>query len=490
MAGSTCVFVVLMLTNIILINSQDNGIDSPWSWLTTMSPGVSEELDGDTEDQGPINEETAGREDQEPIIPEETAGATDQGLTSKASSVEASTRMMISETWTEDMFSGVTRSTTQLFQLKMKTKSGHNSCSFFYFISIGVLPVVISFFGLIGNSLCILVFWPDRNKSASTVLLLQLAVIDTAVLIIWSVMLMTTALAYYGDAPPGLSRRYPYIYKYGWGTANMIQMISIYLIVYITAQRYVAVCHPHKMQVVGSVRMAWLQLAILIAVSILVNIPRLMEVYIVVLEDGRVITKDTELGANDDYLFWYKGIAFNVIQCIIPVGLLIFFTVALIRELGKSKIKVKVTVGPAPPSAISGPTGTTGTAPAPTEKPKVAKGSGAGKDDVTFALIVVDIVFILCQLLNPLRRLTDFLIPRENRGCGTAYTYWNGLSGVGIFLNSATNFLIFCMCGKGFRTLVIQRLSRKMASVRPGSKATEHVNTSQWTHGTDGARGK
>ena len=216
MAGSTCVFVVLMLTNIILINSQDNGIDFPWSWLTTMSPGASEELDGDTEDQGSINEETMGiQADQGPIIPEETASGADQGVTSRDRSVEASTGMMISGTWTEDMFTGVTGSTTELFQLKMKDKSGQNSCSLFYLIVIGYLPSIISFFGLIGNSLCILVFWPDRNKSASTVLLLQLGVINTAVLIIWSVMLMTTAMAYYSDAPPGLQRIYPYMYQYG-----------------------------------------------------------------------------------------------------------------------------------------------------------------------------------------------------------------------------------------------------------------------------------
>ena len=477
MAGSTCVFVVFMLTNVILINSQDNRIDFPWSWLTTMSPGASEELDRDTEDHRPINEETAGQTHQEPLTPEKSASAGNQGLTNRDSSVEASTRMMISGTWTEDMFSGVTDSTTQLFQLKIKTQNGRNSCNLDNVFVFGVLFLVISFFGLISNSLCILVFWPDRNKSASTVLLLQLAVIDTGVLIIWSVMLMTNVMAIHSDAPAGLLRRYPYIYKYGWGMSNMIQMISVYLIVYITAQRYVAVCHPHKMRVLGSVRMAWLQLAVLVSVSILFNIPRVLEVYVVVREDGRVGLRNTELRANNDYLLWYKNIAFYVIQFILPVGLLIFFTLALIRKLRKPKIKGKVTVGHAAPSAISGPTitrTTTDTAPGPTGKPKATKGSGA--DDVTFALIVVDIVFILCQLLNPLRRLTDFFVPKENQGCGTPYTYWRALSPVGVFLNSATNFLIFCVCGKGFRSLVIQRLSRKKSSVGPGSKATEQVN--------------
>ena len=489
MAGSTCVFVVLMLTNLILINSQNNGINSPLLWFTTMSPGASEELDRDTEDHGPINEETPGRAHQEPMAPKESASAVDHGPTSTDSSVEASNKIMI--LGAEDMFSGMTGSTTQLFQLKIKTQNGRNSCNLNNLIVFGVLFLVISFFGLIGNSICMLVFWPDRNKSASTVLLLQLAVIDTVVLIIWSVILMTSAMAYHSDATPSLLRSHSYIYKYGWGMANTIQMISAYLIVYITAQRYVAVCHPHKMRVLGSVRMAWLQLAVLIPVSILFNIPRPMEVYVFVGEDGRVGLRNTELGANDDYLLWYKGIAFYVIQFILPVGLLIFFTVALIRKLRNSKIKVKSTVDPAPSSAISGPTGTTtNTAPPRTQKPKATKGSGAGKDDVTFAVIVVDIVFILCQLLNPLRRLTDFFVPKENQGCGTAYIYWRALSPVGIFFNSATNFLIFCICGKGFRSLVIQRLSRKKASVGPGSKATEQVNTSQWTHGTDGAQGK
>ena len=216
MAGSTCVSVVLMLTNLILINSQDNGVDSPWPWFTTMSPGASE-LDRDAEDQGPINDETAGQADQGPMTPKESASAVDQDLTSRDSSVESSTRMMISGTWTEDMFSGVTESTTQLFQLKIKTQNGQNCCNLDNFIVFSVLCLVISFFGLIGNSLCMLVFWPDRNKSASTVLLLQLAVTDTAVLFIWSLMSMTSVMAYHSDAPASLLRRYPYIYKYGWG---------------------------------------------------------------------------------------------------------------------------------------------------------------------------------------------------------------------------------------------------------------------------------
>ena len=453
--------MLVMLTNIILINSQDKleATHAPflWTWITDrttgMIPDFTERFHGEqSQDQGPL-------------ITEEMASIKDQG---------AVTDVMSSAAWTEENF--VTR---KLFAVARQPPRGDAQCQLYGFMMLGPVPIIISLFGVIGNSLCIVVFWPDRKKSATTLLLLQLAVIDTLVLVIWSFCLMVYAMIFYMKSPLDTAiKLYPYVKKYGWAIGNMIQMIACWLIVYITVQRYVAVCHPHKMRLVGSTRMAWVQLAVLVTVSILFNIPRLMEVDIVVRED-RVGVVDTEIVSNEAYILYYQGIAYYMIQFVIPVTLLVFFTVSLSRQLIKSTMKVKIQPNPHQLSATPGASNTAASAKiaAPGGSKDQASKGQASKDDVILAVIVVDIVFIFCQLLNPIRRIAVNLVPADQQACGTPYYYFSPLTGMGIILNSAVNFLIFCLFGKGFRGKVFQRLCPRKAAVNPvNSVDTKQTN--------------
>ena len=438
-------YLLVLLGNIILINSQDeldaSHVTSLWTWMTSRKPGSMEGFNTEqSKDRGVlISEEMASTKDQGAVT----------GVTSSAVSIE-------------DSF------VTELVDLKREPQGAIGQCQMYAFIILGPVPITISVIGVIGNSLCILVFWNDRKKSATMLLLLQLAVIDTLVLVIWSFLLINFAMMFYMTSPPAVAlAMYPYVQKYGWGIGNIIQMIACWLIVYITIQRYVAVCHPHKMQLVGSTQMAWAQLTVLAIVSILFNIPRLMEVNFVV-RNGRLWVEKLQIFKSDAYIIYYKGMAYYMIQFVIPVSLLIFFTASLSRQLRKSKMKAKGKTTVAQPSAISG---------APTTAPSATNAvSSASKEnksqtsnDVTLALVVVDVVFIICQLINPLRRMTEYLVPKDQQECPKPYYYFSLLGASGIIVNSAVNFFIFCMFGKGFRSQVVQRLCRRKGTVQPAS---------------------
>ncbi|KAK2140303.1 hypothetical protein LSH36_1401g00009 [Paralvinella palmiformis] len=59
------------------------------------------------------------------------------------------------------------------------------------------------------------------------------------------------------------------------------------------------------------------------------------------------------------------------------------------------------------------------------------------RNDLTFSLVIVVLVFILCQLSNPLRRLLYVIYGPYHIGCGTVYFYFNSWSTTSVKFNSA-----------------------------------------------------
>ena len=76
-------------------------------------------------------------------------------------------------------------------------------------------------------------------------------------------------------------------------------------------------------------------------------------------------------------------------------------------------------------------------------------------DDVTPAFVCVIVVFMVCQLFNPLRRFLTHIIDPKDQGCWSFLYIINPISGLGIMVNSAANFVIFVLVAKGFRNQFI-----------------------------------
>ena len=461
MAGTLAGLAILVLSNCVLSNSQDQvtTTQSPRLWkgiISTLSPLLTNENHVDP------TENSAAR-----ITDDFTSMAPNHQTTMIADDNtrnQEATGTMTSE----GSMSTVPETTVSTTTIKTFER-GRTSCTAYIFAMLGVMPVLVCAAGLLGNAVCIVVFWGDRNKSATHTLLLQVAVCDTAVLITWPVMLMSQVVYFYSDhSDQNFLNAFPYMRKYGWGIANVAQMVACWLIVVITAQRYIAVCHPHKMRFLGKPRVAWIIFAIILAICIPFNLMRWLE-YDVVVKDGKTVMTFSSIGANASYQIYFKGVAYYFLIFIAPVTLLLFFTVALILQLRQSKMKVTAQAQPS-----------TNPATASTDaKPKKGK-QQTSTDEITFALIVVDIVFIICQTFNPLRRLLDFL-EIDYRSCWSAYSYFRPLTGMFIVFNSAINFVVFCLCAKGFRSQVFERVCGKLK--KGGNESVNSVSTKQTTAG-------
>ena len=77
---------------------------------------------------------------------------------------------------------------------------------------------------------------------------------------------------------------------------------------------------------------------------------------------------------------------------------------------------------------------------------------------------------------DPLRRLLYVIYGPYHIGCGTVYFYFGSVSVMLVNFNSACNFFIFCLCSPGFRRKLNQMFSRSGRVEPIGLSAT--VNNS------------
>lgn len=101
-------------------------------------------------------------------------------------------------------------------------------------------------FGIAGNLVSLVVLGRDRSIRRTTGLLLRaLAVADTAYLI--SCLFIQTGKEIYEstDWPlPVFRRIWPYVEPYMWPFASIAQTGNVWVLVAVTADRYVAICRP------------------------------------------------------------------------------------------------------------------------------------------------------------------------------------------------------------------------------------------------------
>src|SRR5688572_14968765 len=101
-------------------------------------------------------------------------------------------------------------------------------------------------FGLSGNILSIAVLGRDRSIRRTTGFLLQmLALSDTTYLIACFFYQTLNAVEELTDwMPPEVARRWTYVEPFIWPFASIAQTSTVWLVLVVTADRYVAICSP------------------------------------------------------------------------------------------------------------------------------------------------------------------------------------------------------------------------------------------------------
>ena len=98
---------------------------------------------------------------------------------------------------------------------------------------------------------------------------------------------------------------------------------------------------------------------------------------------------------------------------------------------------------------------------------------------LNISLIVVVIVFIICHLFNPIRRVLDILVPIGTPFCSDFQAYIIPFVVVATNFNSAINFVIYTLCGRRFRRILFSMFRRGSKSkVRPVTEYSLEAGTS------------
>ena len=303
MAWEMCTLVVFLFSNLLCQERVGVAHASalPWVSQTGVTEGLHMDelqLITDQDEERLLEDEPLQNKEGREITDDMTKGLRRMPRDTATEVTGETTSWDISSLWTKNSVIGTATESSLRDEPREHTAKDRTnySCETYNLFALFVVPVVLSIGGLIGNTLCALVFWAERQKSSSSVLLLQQAIVDSLVLITWSINLLAWLAQYYGkDSPYWLYTASVYMRKYGSALCNVVHMVPVWLMVSITALRYVAVCHPLKMRVLSSVKVAWIQFGILVVVSWIFSVPKFFEVDIVTLEDGRIKAVNTLL---------------------------------------------------------------------------------------------------------------------------------------------------------------------------------------------------
>ena len=157
--------------------------------------------------------------------------------------------------------------------------------------------------------------------------------------------------------------------------ASSLHMQTVWVVVLVTLQRYMAICHPHQAKRWASIKATRYQVIGIVLFTCLFYWPIRPFQRSVYYNEAkeRYEANWTDLGASFSYRVGYMVIAYYLLGYVIPLSILVFTTYKLVRSLKELRDR----------------------------KVEMTSGKGGGKDEVTLSLVTVVIVFTTCQLTNP-----------------------------------------------------------------------------------------
>jgi hypothetical protein len=195
--------------------------------------------------------------------------------------------------------------------------------------------------------------------------------------------------------------------------------------------------------------------------SVIFNIPRFFNNYAVTLPDGSSsLLLVTNVGANATFQILYAGVLYYLVIYAMPFVSLIWMTYRLISSLHQFYARreqvtnVRRAENDLTKTLIEHNSflrwGHTQSIDYVPERP----------GSVTKTLIVVVLVFMVCQVLNPIRRFLVVVLPSTSQSCGSFFFYFSGVSTVSITVESSVHFFIYNLCNRHFRKKLRSKLGR------------------------------
>ena len=285
------------------------------------------------------------------------------------------------------------------------------------------IPMCI--FGLIGNIISIFV-WKKINKKRSEsgksagIYLIALAICDSGLLLFF---LMTESFL---QIDPTLNKNLRYIqfHSYvGFPFYFFFIVSSIWMVICVTMNRFIAVVYPHKAQDWNSLRVTYIIITATLLFSFCINIPHFFNLY-PKYKDGIYSEASTKYGASMTafyYDFWTHCMAL----VLIPWVTIFCLNIAIIRKL-KYREKLQSNI----------------------------KGESKRERQTTVILLVISVSFLVFLIWQCITQCFWMLKDGQNSKSGSVWFYVDSayaFARLGVVINSSINFVLYCLTGSMFR---------------------------------------
>ncbi|KAI6190188.1 FMRFamide receptor [Aphelenchoides bicaudatus] len=287
--------------------------------------------------------------------------------------------------------------------------------------------------GILGNLLSLTLFL--RHSSSVNVLLSALAFVDLCLLLFAIPVFVVPNLDIWteDDTAGGITQPtyLAYILKFVYPVNLIFQTCSIYVMVLITAERYIAVSKPLQVHIYCTARTSRRALLIIASLATIYNAPRFFE-YSISYSSGATYY-ERNLRDNPTYVIGYFTIAYLITHFVFPFGLILVLNCYVIRKiLQLRKERLSLT------------------------RQQIREQS------TTLMLLIVTFVFAGCNTLPFLLNLAECVKPDlfSDENTSTIAFQLNDLSTLLVVLNSSTTFIIYLIFSAKYRHTAAKILSR------------------------------
>ena len=219
------------------------------------------------------------------------------------------------EAFTSTMLSGGEASVRRAGGRPGFVPESSEACDLYSLFTRIILMVVLVVLGLTGNAVTIRVLWGEKQRSSTIFLLFCLAIADSSVLLWFGCVAIPPAVLRYIDLDIEALNYQNTIRAYILAFGNMVRMVSIWLTVVVTWQRYLSVCRPYQVTKFGSLRTTKLQTLAVLGVAFLFNFPKFFEYRLSTnpRRPGQSVLVGTQLGESAVYQVLYDIVLYYLL---------------------------------------------------------------------------------------------------------------------------------------------------------------------------------
>ncbi|XP_076373327.1 FMRFamide receptor-like [Tachypleus tridentatus] len=286
-----------------------------------------------------------------------------------------------------------------------------------------VLVPIISFVGVVGNLVTIVIMTRRQMSSSTNKYLAGLAVFD----MLYLLCIFILSIAHY----PGLTDPHHINYWRFWPYALLLtdasSNTSVWLTVSFTVERYIAVCHPIKGKVYCTESRAKKVVIIIAFICCCLTLPTPFEWTVVEVTDpqtNKTLVKPTfsEFGMNVLYKNIYYWLCVFLFV-FIPLVLLAIFNSFLVRSVHASSVQRDTMT-----------------------RRRDTRESSRQESKITIMLIAVVVLFMVCQMPTAVLLVYTTFHPQNaiTRGLGNIFNFL-------MAINAAGNFVLYCLLSQKYR---------------------------------------